>query len=135
MNKMNKHRIYFDMEFTGLHQATTLISMGYISESGKSFYAEFNDYDKTQIDPWLETHVLGNLSMNDVEEYLIPFNGEKEYKIKGNKEQIKIQFEKWLNTFDKIEMWSDCLSYDWILFNNIFGTALNIPEKCILHPI
>jgi len=26
-------------------------------------------------------------------------------------------------------MWSDCLSYDWVLFNQIFGNAFNIPKN------
>ena len=26
-------------------------------------------------------------------------------------------------------MWSDCLSYDWVLFNQIFGHAFNIPKN------
>jgi hypothetical protein len=35
---MNKTKIFFDTEFTGLHQNTTLISIGLISECGKNFY-------------------------------------------------------------------------------------------------
>jgi hypothetical protein len=38
---MSKTKIFFDTEFTGLHQGTTLISIGLISECGKTFYAEF----------------------------------------------------------------------------------------------
>ena len=45
-----KTKIFFDMEFTGLHQKTTLISIGLIAEDGRTFYAEFNDYDKSQLD-------------------------------------------------------------------------------------
>jgi hypothetical protein len=41
---MSKTKIFFDTEFTGLHQGTTLISIGLISECGKTFYAEFTDY-------------------------------------------------------------------------------------------
>ena len=54
-------KVFFDTEFTGLHKNTTLISIGLISECGKTFYAEFWDYDKTQIDEWLQTNVLDNL--------------------------------------------------------------------------
>ena len=46
---MSKTKIFFDAEFTGLHQKTTLISIGFISECGKTFYAELTDYDKSQI--------------------------------------------------------------------------------------
>ena len=53
-------RIYFDTEFTGLHQRTTLNSIGLISETGKTFYGEFADYDKTQIDEWIQKDVIDN---------------------------------------------------------------------------
>jgi DNA polymerase III epsilon subunit-like protein len=36
---MKKTKIFFDTEFTGLHQKTTLISIGLVSECGKTFYA------------------------------------------------------------------------------------------------
>ena len=51
---MTKTKIFFDTEFTGLHQNTTLISIGLVSECGKTFYAEFNDYDFNQVDDWLK---------------------------------------------------------------------------------
>ena len=50
-----KTKLFFDTEFTGLHKNTTLISIGIISEDGKTFYAELNDYDINQIsdDNWI----------------------------------------------------------------------------------
>ena len=42
-------KIFFDTEFTGLHQKTTLISIGLVSEDGREFYAELTDYDKSQV--------------------------------------------------------------------------------------
>ena len=56
-------KIFFDTEFTGLHQKTTLISIGLISEDGSTFYAEFTDYDKSQIDDWIEKNVIANLTI------------------------------------------------------------------------
>ena len=51
-------KIFFDTEFTGLHQDTTLISIGMIAEDGRELYCELNDYDKTQIDDWLKDNVI-----------------------------------------------------------------------------
>jgi hypothetical protein len=39
-------KIFFDTEFSGLHKNTTLISIGCISEDGKTFYAELEDLIK-----------------------------------------------------------------------------------------
>lgn len=61
-------RLFLDTEFTGLHQHTTLISIGIVSADGRKFYAEFTDYDKNQIDVWLKENVLDNLL------YVLPQN-------------------------------------------------------------
>ena len=54
--------LYFDTEFTGLVPGTTLISLGIVSETGDKFYAEFTDYDRSKITPWIEEHVISNLA-------------------------------------------------------------------------
>lgn len=128
--EMKRTKLFFDTEFTGLHQNTTLISIGIISECGKTFYAEFDDYDKSQVDSWIEKNVISNLKMK---EKIVHFN-KTGIEVYGNSESIKFELEKWFKTFDLIEMWSDCLSYDWILFNQIFGHAFNIPKNIYYIP-
>ena len=56
--------IYYDAEFTGLHKNTTFISIGLVTEKGSYFYAEFNDYDESQVDDWIQKHVINNLQFN-----------------------------------------------------------------------
>lgn len=145
----SRTKIFFDTEFTGLHQNTTLISIGLTSECGKTFYAEFNDYDKTQIDDWLQKNVIANLKFKE------PKKGEDEYYVATRSEDnktpndlyksysielrddtfnIKIQLKQWLEQFEDVEMWSDCLAYDWVLFNEIFGHAFNIPKNVYYIP-
>lgn len=142
-------KVFFDTEFTGLHQYTTLISIGLISECGKTFYAEFNDYDRTQIDEWLQNNVINNLKFKE------PKQGEGEYYVATRSEEnkvpndlyksfsielrdetsvIKHQLLQWLEQFEQVEIWSDCLSYDWVLFNQIFGHAFNIPKNVYYIP-
>lgn len=53
--------LFFDMEFTGLRQNTTPISLGIVSEDGKKFYAEFVDFDFNQVNDWITKNVLDNL--------------------------------------------------------------------------
>jgi len=65
------------------------------------------------------THIL-------TEEYN---KGSYSVSLKGNSEKLREELTKWLDTFfvfGEVEMVSDCLSYDWVLFNNIFGHAFNI---------
>ena len=127
---IKKTKIFFDTEFTGLHQNTTLISIGLISECGKTFYAEFTDYDKKQIDEWLRTNVIENLLLTTQDNYA-DYN---EWKLLADTKSIKEALVVWLSQFESIEIWSDCLSYDWVLFNQIFGHAFNIPKNVYYIP-
>jgi len=127
---MNKTKIFFDTEFTGLHQKTTLISIGLISDTGKKFYAELDDFDNSQVDEWLEENVTSKLFIRNPE-VVIP--DDIEYHI-GNMDHIKKALLEWLSRFDEVEMWSDCLAYDWVLFSEIFGHAFNIPENVYYIP-
>jgi hypothetical protein len=129
---MNRTKIFFDTEFTGLHQNTTLISIGLISECGKTFYAEFNDYDFKQVDDWLRDNVIKHLKYNGIFQKLETTKGNISYK--STTENIKEKLTIWLEQFEAVEMWSDCLAYDWVLFNQIFGHAFNIPKNVYYIP-
>ena len=127
-------KVFFDTEFTGLHQNTTLISIGLVSECGKTFYAEFTDYDKKQVDNWIKDNVIANLTLGnyDIDKDYEPYA--KNVKAKGTKEHVEQALSHWLHQFEQVEIWSDCLSYDWVLFNQIWGHAFNIPENIYYIP-
>jgi hypothetical protein len=112
-------KVFFDTEFTGLHAKTTLMSIGLVDENGRTFYAELDDYDKAQVDDWLENNVVAN------------FTGKNTMNMK----QLKSALTEWLVAYDSVEIWSDCLAYDWVLFNSIFGTAFDIPKNVYYIPI
>ena len=126
-------KIFFDTEFTGLHQGTTLISLGMVAESGEIFYAEFTDYDKSQVDGWLKENVIDKLflTMSEGTKY---FTSDGHSKAKGDTVYIREFLNEWFAQFDKVEIWSDCLSYDWVLFCQIFGHAFNIPRNIYYIP-
>lgn len=124
-------RIFFDTEFTGLHKDTTLISIGMVSEDGKEFYAELTDYDTSQVDEWIQNNVVNNLYLDCGE------NKDKSYNkcyIKETKIYVECELREWISQFKDVEIWSDCLSYDWVLFCDIFGHAFNIPKNIYYIP-
>jgi len=125
-------RVFFDTEFTGLRQDTSLISIALESEDGKQFLAELTDYKEEQVDEWLQVNVFANLQ----EPPGVPHNPllRPDYYHKGNKSEIADLLRKWLSQWDKVEMWSDCLAYDWVLFNDLFGGAFEIPENVYYIP-
>lgn len=125
-------KVFFDTEFTGLHQNTTLISIGLVSECGKTFYAELNDFDASQVDDWLQENVIMKLKYNGV--FQIIEKDEKSISYKSSTENVRVKLKEWLSQFEQVEMWSDCLSYDWVLFNQIWGHAFNIPKNVYYIP-
>ena len=122
-------KVFFDTEFTGLHKNTTLISIGAIAEDGQTFYAELTDYDKNQIDDWLQENVIDNLSRN-----LNELRYVADVTAHGTKDGVSKSLKSWLSQWDSVEIWSDCLAYDWVLFNDLFGHAFNIPDNTYYIP-
>lgn len=124
-------RIFFDMEFTGLHQHTTPISLGMVSEDGKTFYAEFTDYDKEQVDDWLRENVIANLRFGLDECCAVgPFDVE----MAGDTSVVVDMLSGWLEQFDPmVKMWSDCLAYDWVLFCQLFGGGAECLPKNVFY--
>ena len=118
-------KIFFDTEFTGLHKDTTLISIGLIAEDGKQFYAELIDYDKSQVDEWIQKNVIDNLIIEDEWERKIENNLTIS---KGTKYQVMIDLKEWLNKFDNIEWVSDVCHYDFVLLIDlVYLHALKMP--------
>ncbi len=127
-------KIFFDTEFTGLHQKTTLISMGYVADNGREFYAEFTDYDESQIDDWLRENVIANLIYHDANDQ--SYTDGAHTGRAGRKAYIAQELELWFASFgvDRFEMWSDCLAYDWVLFCDLWDHAFNIPKSIFYMP-
>lgn len=124
-------KIFFDCEFTGLHQNTTLISIGLVANNGQTFYAELTDYDKLQIDDWLREHVIEK--MVGAAGYDEPARDVNHFHI-GTSSEVAFWLCRWLSQFDQVEMWSDCLAYDWVLFNQLWGHAFEIPKNVYYIP-
>lgn len=112
-------RIFFDTEFTGLHKATTLVSIGCVSEDSSAFYAELTDYDQSQVDDWIGQNVIANLTGEGVV---------------GTKAEVAEALTGWLGQFEQVEMYSDCLAYDWVLFCDLFGHTFKIPKNVYYIP-
>lgn len=128
-------KIFFDTEFTGLHKNTSLISIGLISENGKTFYAELYDYDKTQVNTWIQENVLVNTSyLKDSNNMDIASKSYDCVYMPTTMEYLKEDLSAWLSQFDTVELWSDCLAYDWVLFCDIFGDAFSIPSNIYYIP-
>lgn len=133
-------KVYFDCEFTGLTKNCDLISIGLVSETGKGFYTEFMDYDKSKINDldWMNFNVINNLFLNDYEEDFRVITTDKAYSIffkRNNTFWIKEALLEWFYTLkrtelkkNEIQLYSDCSHFDFVLFLSLFGSALELPE-------
>jgi len=127
-------KIFFDTEFTGLHKNTTLISIGLVDENGRTFYAEFSDYDESQCDDWIHENVIKHLKWSN-EGPLEDFSSihVNDWEAYGTKEYIKTVLADWLSKYEEVELVSDCCHYDMVLFVDIFGSAWSIPA--VVNPV
>lgn len=116
-------KIFLDTEFTGLHKNTTLVSIGLVDENGEEFYGELTDYDKNQVDYWLQENVISNLWYKNNKKDL----GKTNY-YRGNKEYIGLKLRNWLDKYPFIEWVSDVAHYDFVLLIDlVYKDAVNIP--------
>lgn len=118
-------KVYFDLEFTGLHQTTTPISIGLVSDSGATFYAEFTDYNRTQVTDWLRENVLDHLTGASTKADVFAC---------GDRPHVARALTSWLAQFDAVEVWGDCLAWDWVLFCELFGGAFCLPQHISYIP-
>lgn len=126
-------KLFFDMEFTGLRQDTTVISLGIVDENGRSIYAEYIDYDRRQIDSWIKKNVIDNTMYLKNKE--IPaihyFEGGNTICVSTTQEN-RDHILEWLSFYDDedIQFVSDVCHYDMVLLIDVlFDTALSIPKN------
>lgn len=131
-------KVFFDCEFTGLHQNTTLISIGCVAENRREFYAELTDYDDSQINEWLRDNVLSNLNYKSGQNWA--YTDGAHTGRQGDQAYIANELKKWFKSLlelsgdDTIEIWSDVLAYDWVLFCELLGRALFLPDYIYYIP-
>lgn len=128
-------KIFLDTEFTGLHQHASLISVGLAAENGDIFYAELTDYDKTQVNEWVQTNVLPLLSESLPNSKYV--DTQPVMLCRGDMTDISGALRRWLNRFgekNSVEIWADVLAWDWVLFSELFGGASGLPEQVYYIP-
>lgn len=126
-------KMFFDTEFTGLVKDADLISIGCVLENGQKFYAELTDYDESKVDSWIKENV--------VDKTIFGGNKELEMKVLTNPDTIKyatcmienlgVILTAWVSEHseEKIQLVSDIPYYDMVLFQDIFGSALEVPDR------
>jgi hypothetical protein len=111
-----------------LSRKAQLISLALLCEKNDDFfYAEFDGINKKNCSPWIRDNVLNRLQFQDAKAF-VKLTGNS-VSVKNKKPVIATELKKWISQFKSVEIWADCLAYDWVLFCDIFGNAQNIPSN------
>lgn len=115
-------KIYFDTEFTDFMLSPALISIGFVADDGREFYAELNNtYDEQMCSDFVKENVLPVLS------------GEK---FEMSIEELSVKLSVWIESFGQpVTLWADAPSFDWIWLVEIFNHnnsvwPINLVRKC-----
>ena len=143
--------VYFDCEFTELSRQGQLISIGFTDDHKHQFYAEFNDFDKDNLNEFIKSNVIPALryDINTTDEKLEVYSNEGVHNIlmKGNKNQIRDKLNEWFKELilynyetngneDQIQFYTDCYAYDWMLFSELmWGNGFDVPSTFSYIPI
>ncbi|MEG0153360.1 MAG: 3'-5' exoribonuclease, partial [Cellulosilyticaceae bacterium] len=108
----------------------TLISIGLVSEDGRKFYGECYDYDKEQINTWLQENVINHTTyLSEVSKTDIMSVDLDNMYLVSTKYGLKNYLSTWFEQFDSVELVSDVCHYDMVLLVDLFGTAFDLPEN------
>ena len=129
--------LFLDTEFTGLRKGTTLISIAFVAEDCRYFYAELTDYDRCQVDGWIRQHVIQHLLWPDGDAFTTRLvDGEKwSVMMRGAKDAVAAELRSWLSQFVSVYVVGDVPAFDWVLFCDLFGGALSLPASVYYIPL
>lgn len=112
MVKQTKMRFWFDTEFIDDTRSIDLISIGMVSENGRTYYAVSNEFDASKADSWVQQYVLTRLPAS------------YEWKSRA---QIKEDIVIFIGEMSP-EFWVYNGAYDWVVFCQLFGHIRDLPK-------
>lgn len=115
--KEQEMKYWLDTEFieSGPYKPIQLLSIGLVAEDGRMFYAESNEYVAADASQWVRENVLPHLKGDEIWDSLFGI---------GKKIQEFCDPEK----YGKPSFWGYYADYDWVVFCQIFGSMVNLPE-------
>lgn len=108
-----------DTEFfeRGPSRPVELISLGIVAEDGRTYYAVNQEFEwmKVPVGHWLIDKVFPHLGSNP--------------NTLRNRRQIRDELVTFFERDPQPEFWAYFADYDWVVFCQIFGTMLSLPDK------
>ena len=114
-----KTKVFFDIQTETIDNDKLLISIGLVSECDKTLYIEIIEHNHTLY--------IKNIHINgDKYTPKLPHS-------EGNTIAKHI-LNNWLQQFEQVEMWGDCISYSWTMFCSIWKQHSNMPTNLKVIP-
>lgn len=117
-------RYFIDTEFIEYPHTIDLISLGIVSESGKTLYAESTEFDETKASPWVKENVISQLKWCNWRDILTKDSGNTS--VIGNCSLIRDAVLEFIHPCP--EFWGYYSDYDWVVFCWLFGTMMDLPK-------
>ncbi|KGY10361.1 3'-5' exoribonuclease domain-containing protein [Vibrio sinaloensis] len=123
-------RVFFDTEFTQLTQNAQLLSIAFVDQDGRSFYAEFARQHGQPHEPWVKENVVAHMRWLSLSPAPEPFWQQEQDRWFGydSDERVAAKLAEWLSAYEHVELWADCPAYDWVLVCELFGGSLSLPQ-------
>ena len=130
-------KYFLDTEFIEKPGSIQLISIGIVSDDGRTFYAENTSFDERDADEWVKQNVLSKLkwwgNANAKKGYCNSSaqhydTNEEEYEVFGTISLIRDSLLDFFRHKDNPEFWGYYSDYDWVIFCWIFGKMINLPD-------
>jgi len=114
--------LFFDTEFTDLHLEAKLISIGIVSEDGRTFYAELCDtWHQDGLGEFACKTVLPLLERGD---FLMPMH------------ELSLRLGNWIEDFEQpVMLATDSLAWDWPWIQRIFDIPETWPANLASAPL
>lgn len=113
MSSKSTPRYFLDTEFieNGHKEPLILLSIGIVDENGRWYYAENAEASLFKANDWVQKNVIPYLK------------GPQRTYAEMRKDLIEF-----LKPEEKPEIWGYFADYDWVLFAQIFGTMMDLPD-------
>jgi hypothetical protein len=117
-------RYWFDTEFIEDGKTIDLLSIGIVSEDGRSYYATSGDADLSKASPWVQENVLPHLNT---------FSERGSYSLNASRSDIAREILDFVwdgiaKDGEKPEFWAYYADYDWVALCQLYGTMMDLPK-------
>lgn len=114
-------RFFIDTEFleAGSSQPVHFVSLGVVAEDGRTYYAECSETDLSLANDWVKKNVVPYLRGGEFAKTRAQIRDELVFFIGAQKRRP--------------EFWGYFSAYDWVVFAQIFGTMVQLPQGMPMH--